>query len=253
MSVSISKHISMLELSQTVMGSAQTIYPVLLHDDKELILVDTGYPGQLPLLEKELASLGYRVSDINRIILTHQDLDHIGNLPSLKQASPAAEIISDPLEKPYIQGDLLLLKITSDSVTSSLESLPAEISDQMKLAFKQTLENPPKAPVDRTVIHKETLPYAGGIIIIETPGHTPGHISLYHTASKTLIAGDALVIENSELFGPSPAHTLDMNKAISSLQQLDNYDIECVICFHGGIYKGEVNQRINDIIKQFSH
>ncbi|WP_249435778.1 MBL fold metallo-hydrolase [Paenibacillus sp. Marseille-Q4541] len=251
MSVSISKQISMMELSQTVMGRNQCVYPTLLHDGEELILVDTGYPGQLPLIEQEMVSLGYSVNNISRIILTHQDLDHIGNLPGLREASPHAEIISDPIEQPYIQGDKLLIRITPESIVKSLASLPAEVPDQMKQAFKLTLENPPKAPVDRTVVNKETLPYGGGITVVETPGHTPGHISLYHEASKTLIAGDALVVANGELLGPSPIHTLDMKKAIDSLKQLDHYDINCVICYHGGIYKGEANQRITEIINQF--
>ncbi|MHB8917725.1 MAG: MBL fold metallo-hydrolase [Desulfocucumaceae bacterium] len=52
-----------------------------------------------------------------------------------------------------------------------------------------------KADVGRTVADEEELPYCGGITVIHTPGHTPGHICLYHKQSRTLIAGDALFAE----------------------------------------------------------
>ena len=46
--------------------------------------------------------------------------------------------------------------------------------------------------VDRIVEDGEELPFCGGITVIHTPGHTPGHICLYIGQNKTLIAGDAL-------------------------------------------------------------
>jgi glyoxylase-like metal-dependent hydrolase (beta-lactamase superfamily II) len=51
------------------------------------------------------------------------------------------------------------------------ESLPEEA----RLLF----ENPPKAKVDETLADNQELSYCGGIQVIFTPGHSPGHISLY--------------------------------------------------------------------------
>jgi glyoxylase-like metal-dependent hydrolase (beta-lactamase superfamily II) len=93
------------------------------------------------------------------------------------------------------------------------------------------------------------LPYCGGITVINTPGHTPGHISLYHKPSKTLIAGDAMIVADGRLLGPNPQYTLDMKTAIESLKKLMQYDIETVICYHGGLYKDNANRRIAELAK----
>lgn len=47
-----------------------------------------------------------------------------------------------------------------------------------------------------------------------TPGHTPGHISLYFLQSKTLVAGDAVVIENGVLDIANPQFALDLEAAV---------------------------------------
>jgi glyoxylase-like metal-dependent hydrolase (beta-lactamase superfamily II) len=145
-------------------------------------------------------------------------------------------------EKPYIEGEKKLLKFTLE-VMAQIDSCPEEWRKPMK----KLLENPPKAPVDKTVSDGEELPLCGGITVIATPGHTPGHISLYHKPSKTLICGDAMTVEGGQLIGPDPRSTLDMDLAVKSLQKLLQYDIETVICYHGGRYLGNANQRIAEL------
>jgi glyoxylase-like metal-dependent hydrolase (beta-lactamase superfamily II) len=74
---------------------------------------------------------------------------------------------------------------------------------------------------------------------------------LYHTPSKTLIAGDAMIVTDGKLQGPNPPFTPDMPKALRSLRSLAPYEIEAVICYHGGLVRGsEVQQRITEIASQ---
>jgi glyoxylase-like metal-dependent hydrolase (beta-lactamase superfamily II) len=91
------------------------------------------------------------------------------------------------------------------------------------------------------------LPYCGGIHIINTPGHTPGHISLYHKPSKTLIAADALVVIDRQLHGPVPDHALDYPLALKSISRFTAFDIENIICYHGGLFNNNCNQRISEL------
>ena len=63
----------------------------------------------------------------------------------------------------------------------------------------------------------------------------PGHISLYAKKEKVLIAGDALVVESEKLCMAMPQYVLDMHDAQDSIRNLQNYDIEKIICYHGGI------------------
>ena len=75
----------------------------------------------------------------------------------------------------------------------------------------------------------------------------PGHISIYHKESKSLIVGDALVVENGELVIALPQYTLDMNEARNSVEKLLNYDIDRIICYHGGIYTKNITETLKKI------
>jgi glyoxylase-like metal-dependent hydrolase (beta-lactamase superfamily II) len=98
--------------------------------------------------------------------------------------------------------------------------------------------------VDGTLKDDEELPFCGGIKVIHTPGHTPGHICLYISQSKTLVAGDAISAEGGKL-GPVPKFaSLDWRLALKSLDKLAGYDIETAVCYHGGVWRGDVRRSI---------
>ncbi|MGO4693745.1 MBL fold metallo-hydrolase [Paenibacillus sp. FSL A5-0031] len=246
--MNIASGVNMMPISAVMMGRMETIYPTLIWDNDTVILVDTGYPGQLPLIKEQMERAGLAFERLNKIIITHQDLDHIGSLPAILQELPhKAEVLADKVEAPYIQGEAHLLKVTPESIEQAVKALPAEVPEEWRAAFRKTLENPPKANVDVIITDGQQLPYCGGIIVIGTPGHTPGHLSLYHTASKTLIAADALIVENDQLLGPTPHYCLDPDTAKKSIKKLTQYDINTVICYHGGLYSDHVNERILEL------
>ncbi|ARU60751.1 MBL fold metallo-hydrolase [Tumebacillus avium] len=239
-------HIKMLNITAVMMGETNTIHPTLVWDDENAILIDTGYPGQLPLIRTAMEEAGVPFEKLTQVIITHQDLDHVGSLPSiLQEAAQKIEVLANPIEIPYIDGSKRPLKLTDEAVAQAEASLPPDVPAEWKQAFLSLLKNPPQAPVDTTIAHGDTLPC--GLTVIDTPGHTPGHISLYHAPSKTLIAGDAMVIEAGQLNGPSPLYTLDMETATRSLQQFTSFDIETVICYHGGSASDNVNQRLSEL------
>ena len=60
-----------------VMGNQDMIHPTLIWDDETVILVDAGLPSQLPEIQKVMEQVGVPFSKLNKVILTHQDLDHI--------------------------------------------------------------------------------------------------------------------------------------------------------------------------------
>lgn len=240
--------IEMLEISAVIMGKVNVIYPTLIWDENAVVLVDTGYPGQLSLFREAIEKAGVPFDKLSHVILTHQDIDHIGSLPAILNISPQhIDVLASEVEKPYIQGEKRLVKLTPNAIAQALSALPPEVPETFRQAFKSALENPPKANVNKTVVDGEDLPHGGGITVINAPGHTPGHVCLYHKPSKTLIAGDVLIVLNGQLHKPDPQITFDMNEAIKSLQKLTQYDIETVICYHGGLYKGDINQRITEL------
>jgi glyoxylase-like metal-dependent hydrolase (beta-lactamase superfamily II) len=68
-------------------------------------LVDTGLPGQVDAIATALDEAGVHLADLRRIILTHQDIDHVGSLHDLVQAS-GARVLAHALEAPCIDGRL---------------------------------------------------------------------------------------------------------------------------------------------------
>ncbi|WP_336790908.1 MBL fold metallo-hydrolase [Paenibacillus sp. MMO-177] len=232
----IAEGIEMLELDLGPM----TICPTVLFDKEEWVLVDTGMPGSAPTIIELAKQAGIGEQKLNTILLTHQDIDHIGGLPGFKADNPELVVYAHEDDRAVIDGKKPMLKASPERLAALLGALPEAARSQ----FEATFINPTGANVDRTMTDGENLPFGGGITVIHTPGHTPGHVSLYHQPSKTLIAGDAMVVANGELNGPREAVTPDMATALQSLKKLKDFDIETVICYHGGVFKGDVQGRI---------
>lgn len=69
--------------------------------------------------------------------------------------------------------------------------------------------------------------------IIETPGHTPGHVSVLDQTAGVLVAGDALNGAGGGVIGANPDFTEDMGVANASIQRLAGFDYEVVLFGHG--------------------
>ena len=137
----IAKGVEMLQLE----FQEFIIHPILW-DDEMAVLIDTGFPGQFEDIQVEMERVGVSADKVKVVILTHQDIDHIGSLPNvLENGVSDIKVYAHELDKPYIEGDLPLLKDVH-------------------------VENPPKGKVSDTVIDGQELPYCGGILILHTPG-----------------------------------------------------------------------------------
>lgn len=234
--MAVSKGLNIIELGNDVIN----MNPILILDEENLILIDTGLPEQLGKIAEEVSKAGVSIKDINKIILTHQDLDHIGNLASIiKNTENYIEVLAHIDEKPYIQGDKSPIKMMPEKLNAMSEEERNSRIDMFNKA---------KANVTKTIEDGEILDYCGVIDVIHTPGHTPGHACFYLRRYKTLVAGDAMNVMDGKLVGPNPTFTLDMKQAIESLKKLLNYDIKTVICYHGGIFTDRPNERIVEII-----
>ncbi|MEH7435278.1 MBL fold metallo-hydrolase [Bacillus thuringiensis] len=215
----IAKGIEMLQLE----FQEFVIHPILLWDDEMAVLIDTGFPGQIEDIQVEMEKVGVSFDKLKVVILTHQDIDHIGSLPELLQRCRSnIKVYAHELDKPYIEGDLPLLK-------------------------DGNIENRPKGKVSDTVIDGKELPYCGGILILHTPGHTPGHISLYLKQSKILVAGDSMYSVNGVLGGIHAPTTLNIMEARQSLKKYLNLHIESVVCYHGGFSKRNINVQLQNL------
>lgn len=241
----IAENIEALELHMNFTGQDSTIYPALLWDSEGATLVDTGMPGQLDDLRTQIEDAVGSLGAIRRVILTHQDIDHIGGLPEITRAAQGElEVWAHEEDKPYIEGAKPLIKMNRERMARMMESLP----EAQRRQIEQIFSSPPSGKVDRTLRDSEDLPlYDGGVEVVHTPGHTPGHLSLFVKKARLLIAGDALRVEQGELVGPSETATPDMESANASLEKLAGYEIDHVLCYHGGYYGPGASARIEEL------
>jgi glyoxylase-like metal-dependent hydrolase (beta-lactamase superfamily II) len=233
-----------LEVNFDFGGTLNSIYPVILKDEKEMILVDCGYKHFLLQIKGVAEANGINLDELTKIIITHHDYDHMGSLADFKRAYPNISVVASYVEEPYISGKEKSLRLQQAEALQ--DSLPEE---QKKDAenFQRLLKSIETVDVDILVKDKDVLPWCGDIEVIETPGHMPGHISLYLKKFKTLIPGDALVVENDELVIANPSYTLDMHEAKKSIKKLLTYDIENVICYHGGLYTKDIKASLEKV------
>ncbi|MBS4196669.1 MBL fold metallo-hydrolase [Lederbergia citri] len=211
-------------------GEKNYIYPTLIVLNDELTLVDTGYPGFLPLIEKEMIKNGYKMKNLKTIIITHYDDDHIGSLHDFKKKYPWIYIIASETESKFISGEM-----KSERLIQAEKLLESMQNDEKKFGhwFIQQLKNLRHVSIDEKV-HDGDMILDNKCRIVGTPGHTSGHISLYFLSLKSVITGDAAVNENRKLVIANPQFCLNVEKAEQSLSKIKNLNAETYYCFHGG-------------------
>jgi len=245
----IAPRVEVLELSMSLLGAPSSVHPTLLWDERDAVLIDAGFAGQLEQVREQAERAGIALARLTKLIVTHQDIDHIGGIsPLLAEEGEHVEVLAHELDRLYISGEKRLLKASPENLerlAGRMSSLPEEQRTAVVNAFLNT-----KARVDRSLADGERLPYCGGIVVVHTPGHTPGHICLYLERTKTLVAGDALNVVEGRLAGPNPQSADDLSQAKHSLEKLAAYDIETVVCYHGGPYTGDVNTRIAELVEE---
>lgn len=218
-----------LPLGEWIMNLSVILDPVKGHT-----LVDTGVPGQAALILEKLAEEGISPNDLKQILITHQDIDHIGSLKALKEAT-GAEVLALDVEIPYIDGTLPSPKRPSPE---RLEQNPG---------LKAMLDALERSSVDVPLKDGEVLDLAGGVTVIATPGHTLGHISLYLNRTRTLITGDALTSSEGKLSGPMEMATPDMVSAKESVRKLARLDVEQIVAYHGGLVDKDANEQLRRV------
>jgi glyoxylase-like metal-dependent hydrolase (beta-lactamase superfamily II) len=180
-------------------------------EDDGITLIDAGYASSLPRLTRALAGLGRTIDDVRRVICTHGHPDHAGGARAL--ADLGVEILIHP-------ADAANLELTLRSVIRQ--------PSKGRLFAAMT----PPLPVYTPLTDGETVPVLGGLVVIHTPGHTPGSVCLYAPRSGLLFVGDVLQRRFGRLSAASVLYSDDPATARASLQRLADLDVKTVVFSH---------------------
>ena len=227
----LKEKIYILELPNINPQSKDFVYPVVIKDGDNLTLIDTGYPKQIEYIKSALQKDGLDINNIKTIILTHQDIDHVGNVKDILNLVPDIEIISYNEEAEYINGNKTAAKV--ESLEKNLDKLDEHGKNFYHL-LKSFFENN-KINVDNVVKNGDVINKGEAMKVISTPGHTPGHMCLYIEKYKLLIAGDLFLVKDGNITTCPKELNYNNDMYLQSVNKIKDLDLEAIICFHGGL------------------
>jgi glyoxylase-like metal-dependent hydrolase (beta-lactamase superfamily II) len=185
--------------------------------DDPLTLIDTGpkTPEALAALREQLRALGFKLTDIQRIILTHTHEDHCGLAGTLQQESGARVYvhewefnnISEHRSTRVNRGLLTRAGVPDEDV----EALAARY--ELIHTYADAVKD-----VEAYRDEQEFVFASGALRVVHTPGHTPGSCCLLRESNRLLIAGDT-VLKN---ITPNPmlnADPLDPRRRFPALSE----------------------------------
>lgn len=139
----------------------------LVKEDDGLTLVDATTSSPAVEVERVAKDLGLQ---LKRVALTHAHGDHVGGVEGVREHFPDLEVSIGVRDARLLEGNL--------------EPAP----DEPHVPVKGSLPKPTWKP-DRLLEEGDRV---GSLLVVASPGHTPGHIAFVDTRDRSLIVGDAL-------------------------------------------------------------
>ncbi|MDB5242038.1 MAG: beta-lactamase [Spirosoma sp.] len=227
-------------------GNEVILYPTLIEINNKKYLIDCGYEETFAEFVAGLNNLGVEITDLHAILISHDDIDHLGALTLFKSKNPNLLIYSSRVEEPYISGKVKSERL--QQAEDSLSTLPEEYKP-WALQFIDRLKTIKRTDVDLLLEDRDKI--ENEIDVVFTPGHTKGHISFYIPSQRTLIANDAIVIEEGRFEIANPAFTLDLKQAIQSVEKIKELVVKKIICYHGGVTEDNISEKLADLLDRY--
>jgi glyoxylase-like metal-dependent hydrolase (beta-lactamase superfamily II) len=206
---------------------------VLRDDDGQVTLVDMGVKSSGPKVLDALAVIGSAPSDVTRLLLTHAHPDHAGG---------AAHVARETGRGFTLHHDDAAYAIEGSSPPRDRSFLLGRLVDR----FSRPGRDFEPVPVERELTDGEVLPVAGGLRVVHTPGHSPGHVSLLHEESRLLITGDAIFNVRGVRW-PVKAFCTDFRMTQRTAHVLGDLDYDVAAFTHGP----ELRDRPREAIPSF--
>jgi glyoxylase-like metal-dependent hydrolase (beta-lactamase superfamily II) len=168
-----------------------------LADDGEATLVDTGLPVNPSTLLREVRAVGYEPADLDRVLLTHYDLDHTGGMSALRRAGFDGRVHVG-------REDVALM----DGGWSPSLFHPKGVFHRAVRPFFDIPGIEPVADRDRI----------GGFEAFHTPGHNPGHTVYVNETLDAAFLGDLVWEEDGEFTPPFWLDSYDMRALRASIR-----------------------------------
>jgi glyoxylase-like metal-dependent hydrolase (beta-lactamase superfamily II) len=225
------------------LGSSSLVNSYLIEDAGAITVIDAGLRGHWKELLRELEAMGRSLSDIQALLLTHGDVDHVGFAERLreKHGVPVFVAAADAAEA---RGEV---------------SKPAAVRDPMRLVpmarfllYALTHGGPRATPIKEVTLiaGATTLDVPGAPAVIPLPGHTPGSVAYHVPSVDAIFMGDAMTTRSvtTGIVGPALGpFTVDPRGAVASLDALDGLSASWVLPGHGEPWTGGLAEALRQI------
>ncbi|MEU5536018.1 MBL fold metallo-hydrolase [Streptomyces sp. NPDC020362] len=161
----------------------------LIEGEDGYTLIDVGWAGAPKVILATLAELRRAPSDIKRIVITHAHPDHVQGAADMRELT-RAPILAHAAEHAWLAQGRVPAEGRSGRLGRALDHLP-------KLRWRPF-------SADDTLLDGMLVEGGGGLRVIHTPGHSPGHVVFVHAPSRTLLVGDAVFHRGALALGPAP-------------------------------------------------
>lgn len=193
----------------------------LLDDGHELTLVDTLFETDARLVLGEIKRIGRRLEDLKRIILTHCHRSHVGGLATLKRLT-GVPVYAHEWEADLIAGNRPPQPVRLRAMRP-FRTFPLVVG--LALGF----DKHPPCPVDHYLQDGEQV---GPLVVVRTPGHTPGHLSFFWPERKLMITGD--IVASWPTLDPGwPAFILNLVQHRDSVRRMCGFRPSILAVGHG--------------------
>ena len=205
---------------------------LLADEDGSLTLVDAGLKRAHKKILAALAGLGKAPQDVRRIVMTHAHSDHAGGLAGAKKATGAAVLAHDR-EATYLQ----------NGTTPQLDR--SHLSGRL---FNRARGGFTRVDVAETFQDGALLPIGGGLRVVHTPGHSPGHVSLLHEPTRVLITGDAIFNFRGLRYSPATFCT-DVRLSRETADRLADLEYDTAAFMHGAHIAGGGREAVRAFLR----
>jgi len=219
-----------------------------LIEDDPLTLVDTGPNSGKALDELDVAlrERGHAIADLERILITHQHLDHMGLVGILARRSQA-EVVTLDLLAPVIE-EFGAYAERDDALAEALmlrHGIPRDVVSALRTMSRAFRAWGGSAPVHRRLADGETLAFADRTLqALHRPGHSPSDTVFWDAERRVLIGGDHLLghISSNPLVSrplggrsgePGDGRPRALMTYIASLRETREMPIDVVLPGHG--------------------
>jgi glyoxylase-like metal-dependent hydrolase (beta-lactamase superfamily II) len=188
-----------------------------------LVAIDAGMKSTGSEMLSAIAEIGRKPGDVRAILLTHWHNDHAAGASVLARMS-GAEVYYSSAESQHLSRE-----VASTGIRGRLSAVVPETGPLVLL--KGLLGNAPEQPVEATRFVRDG-DVVEGFEVLETPGHTRGHLSYYYRPLRVLFAGDALAVIDGRLRFMSRPVTEDLDAARASMGRCLSLPIDFICPGH---------------------